>query len=62
MHRHPSHSQPPGEDTLDIPQSLGWFVAACTWVRHLVLAVGDTLGPPSPRRRRTGPALAADPG
>ena len=62
MFRDPNASEPPGEDTLDIPQSLGWFVVACTWMRNGVLAARDTLGPPSLRRRRTGPALASGPG
>jgi hypothetical protein len=58
----------PGEDSFDLPQSLGWFVAACTLVRHLVVGVGDTLGPPTLRRRLSGipgtggSTLAADPG
>jgi hypothetical protein len=34
--------EPPGEDPLDLPESLGWFVAACTWVRQILLAAGDT--------------------
>lgn len=55
-------SDPPGEDTLELPRSLGRFVAACTWVRNVVLSVRDTLGPPSLRRRATGRPLATDPG
>lgn len=27
----------PGEDPIELPESLGWLVAACTWVRHLSL-------------------------
>jgi hypothetical protein len=41
--------EPPGEDTLDLPESLGWFVAACTWLRQIVLAAGET--PPGTRLR-----------
>ena len=34
----------PGEDALDLPRALGWFVAACSWVRRLVLGVHDSVG------------------
>ena len=36
--------EPPGEDMPDLPESLGWFVAACTWVRDVVLACNEALG------------------
>ena len=26
----------PGEDTLDLPDSLGWLVGACTWLRGVL--------------------------
>ena len=29
------HIQPPGEDTLDLPESLGRLVAVSTWLREL---------------------------
>ncbi len=46
----PSDWIPPGEDTLDVPTTLGWFVAACSVIRNALVATGDTLGPPSLRR------------
>ena len=48
-----------GEDTLDLPESLSWFVAACTWLRELALAVGGT--PPGTRVRILSP-LRTEPG
>jgi hypothetical protein len=36
--------EPPGEDLLDLPEFVGWLVAACTWVRSLTFAPGE---PPS---------------
>jgi hypothetical protein len=41
---------PPGEDQFEVPETLGRFVEACTWLRRLVL---DARTPPR------GPALTA---
>lgn len=41
--------EPPGEDTVDLAETLGWVVAACTWLRGLVHAVGGV--PPGTRLR-----------
>ncbi|HEX2217210.1 MAG TPA: hypothetical protein VHG35_00280 [Gemmatimonadales bacterium] len=49
MPTEPTPLEPPGEDTYDLPESLGWFVAACTWVRDVVLACREALGR-APRR------------
>jgi hypothetical protein len=35
--------EPPGEDTVDVPETLACFVEACTWVRHVALAFGRLL-------------------
>jgi hypothetical protein len=32
----PKPLERPGEDTLDLPESVGWLVAACTWLRGVV--------------------------
>jgi hypothetical protein len=47
--------EPPGEDTLDLPVGLAWFVAACTWMRHVILAFRET--PRGPAARAPLPAL-----
>lgn len=53
------HIQPPGEDTLDLPESLGRLVAVCTWLRELTLSVNGT--PPGTRLRIVSP-LRTEPG
>lgn len=36
--------EPPGEEMPDLPESIGWFVGALTWVRDVVLACSEALG------------------
>ena len=45
MPSEPTPFERPGEDTGDLPESLGWFVAACTWVRDAVLACREARAP-----------------
>ena len=41
MYRALNPLEPPGEDSFDVPEPLGWLVGACTWVRNLIVACGD---------------------
>ncbi len=36
----PRESIPPGEDSLDVPTTLGWLVAACSVIRNALIATG----------------------